>query len=112
VTDPQMAREGDWLIVAWPGEIDMTNADSLQAETLGAVRNTDAGVTMDLTGVSYIDSAGIRSLLTIRGLLADRQQQLSVVLPEGSMLTRALEISGVPAVVPIFRSVDAARKHR
>ena len=64
-----VVRDGDWLVAAWHGEIDMTNAEALQQHTLGSMHNTDSGLTVDLTGVSYIDSVGIRSLLAIRRLL-------------------------------------------
>ena len=73
-----VVRDGDWLVAAWHGEIDMTNAEALEEHTLGYVRNTDAGLTVDLTGVSYLDSAGIRSLVAIRLLLADRQQRPNI----------------------------------
>jgi len=103
-----VVRDGDWLVAAWHGEIDMSNAEALEQDTLGSMRNTDAGLTVDLTGVSYIDSAGIRSLVAIRELLAARQQRLFVVVQEHSVLNKALDVGGVPAVIPIYRSMAAA----
>jgi anti-anti-sigma factor len=107
-----VVRDGDWLVAAWHGEIDMTNAEALEERTLGYLRSTDAGLTVDLTGVSYIDSAGIRSLVAIRRLLVDRLQRLFVVVPERSVLNKTLEVGGVAAVIPIHRSMAAAREHR
>ena len=107
-----VVRDGDWLVAAWHGEIDMTNAEALQRHTLGSMHNTDSGLTVDLTGVSYIDSVGIRSLLAIRRLLAARQQRLFVIVPERSVLEKALDLGGVPAVIPVYRSMATAREDR
>jgi anti-anti-sigma factor len=107
-----LVREGDWLVAGWRGEIDAAGTGALEQETLDAVRSTDAGMTVDLSGVSYIDSAGIHTLVTMRRLLAARQQRLLLVVPEGSVLNRALEVGGVPAVIPLYRSLEAARGAR
>jgi anti-anti-sigma factor len=111
-TTADVERDGDWLVVSWPREVDMANADSVRAQTLGEMRNTDEGLTVNLSSVSYIDSAGLRSLLTIRRLLADRQQRVMLVIPEGSVLDRAIEIAGIPAVIPVHRSIADAHAHR
>src|SRR2546422_9863639 len=107
-----VVRDGDWLVAAWHGEIDMSNAEALEQHALGSMRDTDAGLTVDLTGVSYIDSAGIRSLVDLRRLLAARQQRLFVVVPERSVLNKALDVGGVPAVIPMYRAMAAAREDR
>jgi anti-anti-sigma factor len=107
-----IAREGEWLIAAWHGEIDMSNARTLEHETLEALRNSDVGLTVDLSEVGYIDSAGIRSLLTIRRLLQERQQQLHLVIPEDSVINKALEVGGVVSAIPVHRSIAGSRETR
>jgi STAS domain len=44
------------------GEIDLSNAPSLERTMLDSVPNTATGMVVDLSGVSYLDSAGIRML--------------------------------------------------
>ncbi|MGH2719787.1 MAG: STAS domain-containing protein, partial [Actinomycetota bacterium] len=58
-------REGNWLVSRWTGEIDGDNAEQLEERTLGELRGSDAGLTIDLSGVSYLDSAGIRVLTSL-----------------------------------------------
>lgn len=111
-SETRITRDGSWVVVAWSGEIDMTNASPLESDTLSVMLNTDAGLTVDLTDVGYIDSAGIRSILNIRRLVAERQQRLLLILPETSLLNKALEIAGIPALIPIHRSTAAAREAR
>lgn len=109
---PDVVREGDWLVAPWHGDIDMTNAGPLEQKAVLALLNTDSGLTIDLTDVEYIDSAGIRALLSVRRLLEERQQRLLLVIPPDSVLNKALEVGGVPAVVQVCRSMADARGQR
>lgn len=108
----EITREGDWLLIFWHGEVDMLNAATLEQQAVSTLLNADAGLVIDLSAVDYIDSVGIRVLLTIRRLLVERQQRLFLVLPEDSVLNRALEIGGVPAMIDVCRSLSAARDRR
>lgn len=106
----EIVRDQDWIVAHWRGDIDMTNAQSIERELLDELRNSDIGLIVDLSSVSYVDSAGIRSLLNLRRLLGQRQQKLLLVLPAGSVLTKALEVGGVASVLPPHASLEAARR--
>jgi anti-sigma B factor antagonist len=112
VSSGEILRDGSWLLAHWRGDIDMASAGILEKAALGALQNADSGLIINLADVSYVDSAGIRSLLSLRRLLAHRQQKMFVVLPEGSVLRKALDVGGVSAVVPIHRSIDGALQQR
>ncbi|MEX0791078.1 MAG: STAS domain-containing protein [Actinomycetota bacterium] len=105
-------RDGNWVNAAWSGDIDISNATGLEQAALGEMFNSDNGLTIDLGLVTYIDSAGIRSLLNIRRLLEDRQQRLLLVVPSDSVLRKALEIGGVIAVISVYSSMESAGNHR
>ncbi len=61
-------RAGDAIVVAPAGEIDLAPVDVLGAEIEAASGETDALV-LDLRGVTFIDSAGLRLVLqTSRGV--------------------------------------------
>jgi anti-anti-sigma factor len=109
---PTVVRDGHWVTAAWTGDVDMANATGLEEGALGGMLNSDNGLTIDLGLVTYIDSAGIRSLLNMRRLLEDRQQRLILVVPSGSVLRKALEIGGVLAVIPAYSTVGSARNHQ
>jgi anti-anti-sigma factor len=105
-------RDGRWVNATWEGDIDMSNATGLEQAALGEMLNSDDGLTIDLGLVTYIDSAGIRSLLNMRRLLEDRQQRLLLVVPSNSVLRKALEIGGVLAVIPVYSTMESAVDHR
>ncbi|WP_327354376.1 STAS domain-containing protein [Streptomyces sp. NBC_01304] len=56
--------EGDTSVVVLEGEINSTTSGGLQAQLLPFVRPGSA-VLIDLTGVSYVSSAGLRTLLIV-----------------------------------------------
>lgn len=63
--------EGDVTVIVLDGEINSTTSGGLQAQLLPFVQ-TGAEVLIDLTGVSYVSSAGLRTLLIVHR----RAQQL------------------------------------
>lgn len=83
----------DVVVVRLDGEIDLANTPTLSAAILEAIPNDAAGLVVDLSGVRYIDSVGIRMLFTfVRALHASRQG-MAVALPPDSPLRRLLKIT-------------------
>jgi anti-anti-sigma factor len=102
-------EDGDGTVVARiTGEIDLSNAPSLERTMLDAVPNTAPGMVVDLSGVSYLDSAGIRMLGEMAERLRWREQRLIVVAPEGSRVRGVLEMAGAQDIVASADSFDAA----
>jgi anti-anti-sigma factor len=95
-------------VVRLTGEVDISQAQELRGHLLGAVRNEDLGLVVDLTEATYIDSVGVSLLFELADKLAARQLQLAVVLPEGGLIERVLTIVNVASVAEIHRDVDDA----
>lgn len=110
LTDESISHEraNDHVIMRWRGDVDLAVTPMMQSKTLAAVRNTDSGLVLDLSAVTYIDSAGLRSLIRMRILLEARQQRLVLVLPEESTLQRTIQIGGVPRMVPTYGTLEEA----
>jgi anti-anti-sigma factor len=100
----------DGVVVAGlSGEIDLSNAAEITGALLRGVPNEALGLVIDLSEVSYLDSAGVRMLAELDHRLGWRAQVLRVVAPEASRSRRVLEIAGLERVLSIDISVDAAR---
>ena len=95
-------------VVHLAGEVDIAQAQELRGHLLGAVRNEDLGLVVDLTDATYIDSVGVSLLFELADKLASRQLRLAVVLPEGGLIERVLTIVNVASVAEIHRDVDDA----
>lgn len=100
-------RDG-FTVATIDGEIDISNSIELEAELSHAVPNDARGLVLDLSGVAFIDSSGIRTLFDLAARLGGHQQLFHLVLPEDSHLRRTLGLLQIPAVMPLFADVAAA----
>lgn len=100
-------REGT-TVVRIGGEVDLSNAWSVALSIRESISNQQVRVTLDLTGVRYLDSAGIRVLFDLARRLADRDQRLLLVLPADAPIRRTLEVSSLMSQVPMTETLDTA----
>jgi anti-anti-sigma factor len=63
---------------------------------------------VDLSAVTYLDSAGINLLFALGDKLRGRQQHLAVVVRDASPIARMLQITGLGLRVPVRDSLDEA----
>lgn len=85
-------------LVVVSGDIDLANVDEFQNAMTNAC-NGSQSLTVDLTGVSYCDSAAVRALFT----LAATTELTMVVKPTGHIAT-LLSISGLDRVATVIRT--------
>ena len=107
-SQPRIDYRGDVPVVSLGGEVDLIQAQMLRDQLLGAVRNQDLGLVIDLADATYIDSVGVSLLFELAERLAERQLQLAVVLPEDGLVERVLSIVDLKSVAQVHREVDAA----
>ena len=91
----------DALAIAVSGEIDMSNASTVERQILEAIPNDLAEVTVDLSALDYIDSAGLRLLFTVGTRLRTLQIDLVLVVPTDSSVRRMIDLAGVAGLIPI-----------
>jgi anti-anti-sigma factor len=91
-------------MVSVTGEIDLANADAMQAVVARTATQT---VVLDLTDVTFLDSSGIRAIdRARRGLLSEERSPL-VVSPPGTPSAWTLRVAGFDGGL-VVESVDAA----
>jgi anti-anti-sigma factor len=59
----RVEQDGDTLVISALGELDFCNAQTLEQELRLAIASDARELFLDLGGVSFIDSAGLRVLL-------------------------------------------------
>lgn len=96
------------VVARLDGEVDIASAPGLSATLAGAVTNAALGLVVDLSGVGYLDSAGIRLLFELAGQLSGHQQALGIVAPEDGPVRRVLLIVNMDAHVPLHGTVAEA----
>jgi anti-anti-sigma factor len=86
-------------MVTVSGEIDMETASQFRDAALGALAHGPGTVELDLSGVTFMDSAGLHVLLATRRRAALVGAQL-VVSDRSRVVGRLLDIAGVSGLIP------------
>lgn len=92
-------------VVRAEGEIDLETADVLASALRAQVAAGGDGVVLDLLGVPFMDSSGLKHLLTASKELRDR---LIVVLSPGSPIRRLLELAEIADRIAVRENPDDA----
>jgi anti-anti-sigma factor len=99
---------GDVVLARLGGQVDLSNAPSVQERLLGAVPNTASMLLLDLSEADYLDSSGVRLIFLLAERLQSRGQKLELVVPDDAAIKRVLVLTEVHRVVPVSDSVAAA----
>ena len=103
------AEHGHALVVSIAGELDISNIDSV-ADVIYAQPNSDAGLVIDLSEVSYLDSSAVSLLHDLAMRLRSRTQRMIVVSPPGTPPRRILELTALYLNAPITDALAEAIK--
>ena len=87
------------------GDVDITQASVLREQLLGAVRNDDLALVVDLTDARYVDSVGVSLLFELAERLTGRQMRFAVIVQR--VLT-IVDLKSVAEVYPELREALSA----
>lgn len=94
-------------VITVVGELDAGTARQLRAAVDRALDALPAAVVVDLGGVTFIDSAGVRAVLDRRTVMSTLDSALDVVA--GSDQVRSVfELSGMTDGMTLHRTLDEA----
>ena len=102
----------DITIVGVRGEIDISNGEAVQSAILDSVRLETRSVVLDLSGVEYFDSVGVRLSFDVEKRLARHGITFGIVRPARSYVRKVLELCGAEHVLATFDDRDAALDNR
>jgi len=84
------------------GEVDLSNADRLLDELMARVGGTP-WLVVDLTGCSYLDSAGLRVIARVDVRCRDVGSGLRLVVDRGGSVDRVLAMTHMDEVLTVDR---------
>ena len=103
----QTERANGALIAKAEGRIDGVNARDFEEALKAAISTDDSTVVMDLEGLSYISSAGLRVILLIAKTLRKRDADL-ILCSLSDPIREVFEISGFDKIIPVHGSREQA----
>lgn len=92
-------RAPEGVKVALHGEIDVANAEDVRSELEDAI--SAPTLTIDLSLLDYLDSAGIRALFAVSECAAARGCSCRIVVRDDSPVRRVLDVAGVSSAFDI-----------
>jgi anti-sigma B factor antagonist len=99
-------HEADRVILALDGELDMATAELLQQATAGMDGEDETLVVLDLQQLRFIDSTGLRSVLSVLEYCRGRGQEFAVT-PGSQQVQRLLSVTGVAEHLRTLATADA-----
>jgi anti-anti-sigma factor len=109
VSDIAFERRERVLVARPAGEIDIASADGLEGAILSEARAAeDAGLVVDLSGVRFLDSAGIRLLFALHRAMTEHGRPMAIVVPDGARIAPVLSIVDISSVMWVATALDEA----
>ncbi|MCA1709772.1 MAG: STAS domain-containing protein [Actinobacteria bacterium] len=97
----ETSAEDGSMHITLSGEIDLANAAVVEDEIRAAVSNQPTTVSVDLTDLTYMDSAGIRILFVLASRLQALRIVLELIVPLDSPTRRIVELSGFESLATL-----------
>jgi anti-anti-sigma factor len=91
---------GGGVVVRLEGEVDGSNAGEVERAVAAAARGADPLV-VDLSGLEYLDSQGLRWIATLSAEARRAGAALVLVAPPGSFASRVLELAGMTEALDV-----------
>lgn len=92
-------RNGAEHVIRLFGELDLANADSVEEELVRVEASDVTSIVLDLSGLTFMDSTGVRLILSADARSRAHANRLSLLRGPRSV-QRVLEISGVEQMLP------------
>ena len=102
----QREQQGATLVLAARGEIDMASVGGLN-DALETAVGDGGEFWLDLSEVEFMDSTGLTALVRCHRAANDGHYRFRIICPAGPVW-RALELSGLHQVLPVYPSRAAA----
>jgi anti-sigma B factor antagonist len=96
-------RVDDTVTLELHGELDLASTERFEQSAAELVEAQRGHVVIDLRGLSFIDSSGIRGVLRVQALLPDATRL--ELLPGPPAVQRVFELTGLIAALP-FRGAE------
>jgi anti-sigma B factor antagonist len=104
----QSEAHGNVILACLDGELDLSNVPGISRDLANSVPNWAVRLVLDLSAISYMDSAGLGMLYALARQLGDRQQTLSLIVPASAPLHRLLAVASISTIAQVYPDRQAA----
>ncbi len=94
-------------LIALQGKLDIMGVNQIETKFAGYCSGENARILVDMAGVDYLASIGIRLLVTNAKSLRVRNGKMALLSPTSEVMN-VLEITDIPAIIPVYASFESA----
>jgi anti-sigma B factor antagonist len=94
-------------LIKLTGKLDILGVGEIETKFAGYCAGSNARIIVDMSGVDFLASIGIRLLTVNAKSLASRQGKMVILNPIAEV-QKVLEITGIPAIIPIYSQIESA----
>jgi anti-anti-sigma factor len=98
---------GTVTVIKVQGRLDVITSPEFEQQCSGLLAQGEKSLVADLSGVAYVSSAGLRSVLATAKKLKAVQGKLAVCSLQ-PMVEQVFSLSGFASFIPICKTVDEA----
>jgi anti-anti-sigma factor len=91
------------------GRMDVAGTQAIDLKFTALTATARAAILVDMSGVSFLASIGMRTLLASAKALGKRGGKMVLLNPQ-PLVENALATAGIDTLIPVFHDVDAARE--
>lgn len=102
-------QEQGWSVLVVNGRLDSTTVEEFSAKCATWINASQTNVVLDLSGLQYISSGGLSSILGAAKRVQARNGRLAVTGLKG-LVKEVFAITGFETVLPTFPDVETAIK--
>ena len=99
---------GDIHLIRLMGRLDIIGTGEIEIRFAGYCAVNNCRVLVDLSGVDFLASIGIRLLVMNAKAVANRGGRMFIISPSADV-KNVLDLSGIVPIIPIYDSLDAAQ---
>jgi len=91
-----------WLALNVVGEVDLATVDQLTSELDAVFEDNTFNVVVDLTGTSFMDSTGLKSLVMAQRRYQDAGRSFAIQV-DGGPVSRLIDLSGLESSITVVK---------
>jgi len=90
------------------GRLDIAGTDAIAIKFSSLSTTAARRVVVDLTGVTFLASIGIRAFVTNAKALGQRGGKMVLFVGDNAVVSKTLESTGIDSLIPMFASLAEA----
>ena len=98
--DVELEQEGERIVLRARGRLHRSSVKEFEAALRWAIRWSEFGVLLDLSGVTFMDSTGLHALISAWTLSLTSRREL-IVISASAQVKQVIAKSGLEDLVPL-----------